>query len=103
MYINDKVGKCNRLDKCGYHYTPPIYFENNPLLRDRECSFVLFYRENERTLYLFNKSCTEDTLLYPSSSAICLYDLPSSRTSSGKLSAGGILIAVHRVENRYVL
>ena len=21
-YINDNVGKCNRLDKCGYHYTP---------------------------------------------------------------------------------
>ena len=23
-YINDKVGKCNRLDKCGYHYTPMV-------------------------------------------------------------------------------
>ena len=22
IYINDNVGKCNRLDKCGYHYTP---------------------------------------------------------------------------------
>ena len=20
-YINNNVGKCNRLDKCGYHYT----------------------------------------------------------------------------------
>ena len=22
QYVGDKVGKCNRLDKCGYHYTP---------------------------------------------------------------------------------
>jgi len=26
IYINDNVGKCNRLDKCGYHYTPKQYF-----------------------------------------------------------------------------
>ena len=34
IYINDDVGKCNRLDKCGYHYTPRQYFEDNPWLRD---------------------------------------------------------------------
>ena len=33
-YINDKVGKCNPLDKCGYHYTPRQYFEDNPWLRE---------------------------------------------------------------------
>ena len=33
-YINDKVGKCNRIDKCGYHYTPRQYFEDNPWLRE---------------------------------------------------------------------
>lgn len=49
MYVNEKVGKCNRIDKCGYHYTPRMYFEDNPWLRDRECSFVLLHRENERT------------------------------------------------------
>ncbi|MBR2428767.1 MAG: hypothetical protein IKB15_02155, partial [Alistipes sp.] len=30
IYINDNVGKCNRLDKCGYHYTPKQYFEEHP-------------------------------------------------------------------------
>ena len=30
IYINDNVGKCNRLDKCGYHYTPHQYFTDNP-------------------------------------------------------------------------
>ena len=67
IYINDIVGKCNRLDKCGYHYTPHQYFTDNPWKRDnspgeggslrpwkrdtprkKECSFIHFYRENER-------------------------------------------------------
>ena len=34
QYIADTVGKCNRLDKCGYHYTPRQYFEDNPWLND---------------------------------------------------------------------
>ena len=29
-YIADNVGKCSRLDKCGYHYTPREYFSDNP-------------------------------------------------------------------------
>ena len=33
-YISDNVGKCNRLDKCGYHYTPKQYFTDNPHKRD---------------------------------------------------------------------
>ena len=34
QYINERVGKCNRLDKCGYHYTPKQYFTDNPHKRD---------------------------------------------------------------------
>ncbi|MBQ5898450.1 MAG: hypothetical protein IIW87_00815 [Alistipes sp.] len=34
MYINDNVGKCNRLDKCGYHYPPRQYFADHPWLND---------------------------------------------------------------------
>ena len=34
IYISDNVGKCNRLDKCGYHYTPKQYFTDNPWKRD---------------------------------------------------------------------
>ena len=33
-YLSERVGKCNRLDKCGYHYTPKQYFTDNPWLRD---------------------------------------------------------------------
>ena len=28
--IHHKVGKCNRESKCGYHYTPKQYFQDNP-------------------------------------------------------------------------
>ena len=35
QYISDNVGKCNRLDKCGYHYTPKQYFTDNPHKRDK--------------------------------------------------------------------
>ena len=32
--ISDNIWKCNRLDKCGYHYTPRQYFTDNPRKRD---------------------------------------------------------------------
>ena len=43
IYINDNVGKCNRLDKCGYHYTPKQYFTDNPWKEER-----LFVCRNHR-------------------------------------------------------
>ena len=35
QYLSERVGKCNRLDKCGYHYTPKQYFTDNPHKRDK--------------------------------------------------------------------
>ena len=35
QYLSDNVGKCNRLDKRGYHYTPKQYFADNPYERDK--------------------------------------------------------------------
>ena len=51
QYLSDNVGKCNRLDKCGYHYTPKQYFTDNPWLREKggvQRSIVQKHRENER-------------------------------------------------------
>lgn len=28
--LDESVGRCNRENKCGYHYTPKEYFRNNP-------------------------------------------------------------------------
>ena len=47
QYLSDNVGKCNRLDKCGYHYTPKQYFTDNPHKRDRGVSSFSFHREKE--------------------------------------------------------
>jgi hypothetical protein len=30
-YLNDKVGRCDREVKCGYHYTPKSYFNDNSI------------------------------------------------------------------------
>lgn len=35
IQFTDHVGKCNRVNKCGYHYTPAIYFEEHPELREK--------------------------------------------------------------------
>lgn len=28
-YLSDYTGRCNRVEKCGYHYTPKMYFNKN--------------------------------------------------------------------------
>ncbi len=35
-YLAPHVGKCNRLNKCAYHYKPKHYFRDNPQLNDRD-------------------------------------------------------------------
>ena len=37
-YVSDNVGKCNRIDKCGYHYTPKQYYTDNPWKRENSSS-----------------------------------------------------------------
>ena len=49
QYISDNVGKCNRLDKCGYHYTPKQYFTDNPRKRNGDV-------ELWKMIGFFNKS-----------------------------------------------
>ena len=34
-YLADHVGRCNRVDKCGYHYTPKQYFDANGIKPER--------------------------------------------------------------------
>lgn len=37
-YLADNVGRCNREEKCGYHYKPKQYFENNRIFLPRGIS-----------------------------------------------------------------
>ena len=46
IYISDNVGKCNRLDKCGYHYTPHQYFTDNPWKREKSFPSIHLHRKN---------------------------------------------------------
>ena len=32
-YIDETVGKCNRIENCGYHFTPKMFFEKNGISR----------------------------------------------------------------------
>jgi len=34
-HLNDNVGICNRIVKCGYHYTPKQYFQDNNISFDK--------------------------------------------------------------------
>lgn len=31
-YLSDRVGKCNRINHCGYHYSPKQFFQDNNFL-----------------------------------------------------------------------
>lgn len=45
--LSDTVGRCDRQDKCGYHYTPKEYFRDHP---ERQKDFPLTeYRKNIRS------------------------------------------------------
>ncbi len=35
MNFPDHVGRCNHESKCGYHFTPRMYFDENPLEKER--------------------------------------------------------------------
>lgn len=48
MFLADHVGKCDRIFKCGYHYTPSDYFRDHPWLNDITYHRPVSLRINER-------------------------------------------------------
>src|SRR5690606_39525320 len=44
-YLSDDVGRCNREEKCGYHYTPKQYFSDNKMTEFKPIT----YRSEEHT------------------------------------------------------
>lgn len=47
-HLNDAVGKCNRLVKCGYHYTPKKYFDDNNISFDTSINHKVKSKEKSR-------------------------------------------------------
>lgn len=50
MFLADHVGKCDRIFKCGYHYTPSDYFRDHPWLNDITFHRPVSLRINEQIL-----------------------------------------------------
>lgn len=59
-YLEEYVGKCNRIEKCGYHYTPKQYFD------DKEEKVQFFTRKNvhveKKSTYYYNEKLVLDSL-----------------------------------------
>ena len=51
-YLNDKVGSCNRANKCDYHYKPKQYFEDNKSLVPPTRTFKPKYEPPKPTSYI---------------------------------------------------
>lgn len=51
-YLADHVGRCNREDQCGYHYTPHQYFSDNP--RSRPATRTVSHPRRETTPSTFD-------------------------------------------------
>lgn len=60
-HVSEYVGKCNRLLKCGYHYTPKQYFESNPEARPKEKNPLNFDRKNKYSRF---QICQDPTKLH---------------------------------------
>lgn len=51
-YIADDVGKCDRIAKCGYHYTPRQYYTDNPWDKERRVKRRYVEPPKPRPVYL---------------------------------------------------
>lgn len=47
------VGKCNRINNCGYHYTPAMYFDEHPECKYYVQSHKWYVEAIRRWMYLF--------------------------------------------------
>ena len=59
-YLEEYVGKCNRIEKCGYHYTPKQYFD------DKGEKVQFFIKKNvhveKKSTYYYNEKLVLDSL-----------------------------------------
>ncbi len=54
--LPDHVGRCNRVDKCAYHYTPKQYFSDNGLKPEKEKVYIPESRSPRSVSYIHNKT-----------------------------------------------
>jgi len=61
-YLANHVGRCNRRDNCGYHYTPKQYFQDNNISLKNSCWNPLIIPEPRRTISSLPPSNIPDVL-----------------------------------------
>ena len=62
-YLGDKVGRCERLDKCGYHYTPKQYFSDNGIIPDHNADVAnIKFNEPEKEPSFIDAKLLDKTL-----------------------------------------
>lgn len=60
-YIADHVGICNRVNKCGYHFTPKQYFDENGISLKAENKNVSIRSKNDETHSTHSYKLVEDS------------------------------------------
>nr|MUH40439.1 hypothetical protein [Zobellia laminariae] len=60
MHINSKVGRCNREEKCGYHFTPKQYFCDHEIPKINNTYISKKIIKSEKIFY-FDKNSVKRT------------------------------------------
>jgi hypothetical protein len=64
-YLSDEVGKCNRIVKCNYHYTPKAYFQDNKIEFSNYKSHIQKHDESPQKVDFISYDLFEKSLNYP--------------------------------------
>lgn len=61
-HIDSKVGRCNREEKCGYHYTPKQFFTNKTIPQTDSKWFIKNNIKRQQETFFFDKKTLSATL-----------------------------------------
>ncbi|NEW84560.1 MAG: hypothetical protein GZ094_19640 [Mariniphaga sp.] len=60
--INPNVGRCNRLDNCGYHYPPAKYFKDNDIIFDTTTAMAPRTKTVQKPTFFMNTEILKASL-----------------------------------------
>jgi hypothetical protein len=87
-YLGDTVGRCNREDKCGYHYTPKEFFLHNDFGDDKSKPIIKKSKKKIKPKDNLNTSFIDADYMYESllfKEANCLFTFLIDRIEENKV------------------